>query len=690
MSFNSIWPGRTRFRREWCFALAGATAVGVIIGCGGGGGGGGGGTAGSTAGSTSGGNNTKVLTGANLDIAIGVTNAKATAAGSAVPFMLLKQVTPTFIARPSRDPVKIDALGLWVTSKTLTGGDLETDYFTTANASVSSQVGAIKIHPTGTAPAITYTAVGQITGGNIPMTLNNPDKPLKIAFTDKVANTMTGELVLPQSSTVKQQITLDLNLNMNDSHQVGGGVTVVYTYQADLGGGFIVPIGTTTTLSGISGTVDSISGAASVSADNPLGGAALTATGTGTLNLDTGDFTLTLTAGDPTLLGLTAKTNPVTGVKTHQLTVTGPAGLNKVIADPNTFNIGTLLTAATGGTGGKGYQTPLVLSASGATNVTVSQAIGDGQMVGYGTNGTKQTPLYWAQPGFAPTPLGTPPSGNGSATAYGIASYSGQTVIVGSYVTPAGKTQPLFWIRSSGSDNFKPTVATSLQNGGEFRAISANGNYIVGWQYDSSFIQKPLAYVSGTPYALLTDGRQTNLRAIGVSNDGTVLGEGDGPDSKPGLWQKISVDTASNSIKTTFHTLPYPNGFSSGYLSVFHISPTGVVAGGDGSKALFWSPDGGYGPDELNKGSNVAAQAYAVNDAGTQFAGSIILTTAATEPDLAVWPSRTAAAVDIESKVPNALAYSHLSGFFLLNDGSLVCLATVNSKVDFLYIQFKK
>ncbi len=104
---------RLRPQRAVC-ALATASLLALVIGCGGGG------ASGVPTGPGGGVNNDKTISGSNVDVAVGVTVAKSTDA-SAVPFAVLNAVNPagaTAFNRPlTSGPTYVPGLKLYASSK---------------------------------------------------------------------------------------------------------------------------------------------------------------------------------------------------------------------------------------------------------------------------------------------------------------------------------------------------------------------------------------------------------------------------------------------------------------------------------------------------------------------------------------------------------------------------------------------
>ena len=512
---------------------------------------------------------------------------------------------------------------------------------------------------------MTFTVAGDITAGSIPMHV-----ALTITLLDSVgANTMKGVL-----NMTKDNIDLNLDLSLLDNGQVGNKGSMVVKYNYAFGG---TQVPTTTTLTNLKGSpLTTITGDASISATVFDPSVPSTGTGTGSIDLVHGNMTLKITDGP--LAGLLQTFNG----GNNTLTLTTSTGLQKVISEVNTFLMGSLK----GDTGPKSpYHNPIPLS--GGSNIVIGQALGNGEMVGYSTDASnKTTPLYWTSPAAQPITLDLP-SNAIQGTARGIAQYAGQRVVVGSSTDADSVMQPCFWIQAAGQLAFKPLRATSLPHGGSFLAISANGNTSVGFMYDSNFKEQPMAYISGTPYPLLTDDRQTSLRAIGVDNFNDILGDGSLGQLTPGVWQNVSVDVASNTIKTKFKPLDN-QGISDPNLNAQHISPSGAIVGGTGSEIIVWLRENQFGPMDLAKGTSSGGEAYGVSADGTKFAG-MIYPQGSTTGDLAYWSYIGNPPVDVSKQIANLGNYVSIAGDFLLNDGSFICLAKNKSttKVDFIYIK---
>ena len=655
-------------RRVSAIALVAAS---IMAGCGGGGGGG----------STPLSNN-KILTVANLGTAVGVASVKSEVAGIAVPFAILSATSPTqkgALQRATPGLAAVPGMGLYV-MKAVSGKTLTLSFFTDiAGKDPAGTIVATSNETLGSAYTyspnpLTLHATGSITGGAIPLTAD-----FTIQFTDaKGANTLVGTLDLPQD-----QVNLNLNLSLDDLGNVGSAGTISSTYTYSFSG---LSVPTTTTMTNLVGTPvtpgsfpAAISGDATVSGSVP-GFGAETGTGTADLNLATGSFNLTLTGGS--LKGLLDVFDP--GHDTLSVTPPG-GGTPTTIQNVTSFPISSLLTVPPVST--PGYQAPVAIQGG---NVTVEQTLGDGEMVGLALDSTNQTTgYYWPSPTAAPQPLDAPTGGSHTA-AYGIATYSGQTVVVGSYQDASGLVQPCFWIDTSGA--FKPyTASGSWPNGGAFQAISANGNTIVGYAYSSRQVQQPIAYISGSLYSLSGDGRSTNLRAIAVDNSNDILGAGDGGMPVPGVWPKASVDTTTSKILTAFKPLPGLNA-NEGFPEAFHISDNGVIAGGDGIYGLYWQSSDGFAVHEVPLGAGSSTFAYGINHAGTQFTGQIYAGSPAITGDLAYWPSLTSAPVDVSAKLGSLQgSYENVAGFFLLDDGSMIAISNTpkTTTTQFIYIQKK-
>ena len=665
MSFISL-NRENCLSRKASFATCAAVIIALSTGCGGGSGGGAGNA------------NNKIISGQNLGVAIGVADSKAAVAGIAVPFVVLALASPAPIvpdlARSSKTRGGLTAVaGLNLYSSSVVAGKTLTLSFF-SDAAGQHKVGTITVVSTETIGSsytypVAFHATGSITGGSIPLSGD-----FTATFTDsKGANTLAGSLNLTSNN-----IALMFNLSLNDSGAVGSNGTITASLNYNFQGSQI-PI--TTTLSGLSGgPTTSITGAAAITATVPILGNQ-TGSGTGTLDILDDTFTLDVTAG-----GLQGLLEAYDGGK-DTLTVTPVGGGTPVvIANASTFNIASLLTATTtGGTGTSGYQAPLAIQGTGT--VSVEATLGDGEMVGYSRDTTNATTgYYWASPTAAPEALDAPANGT-HTSAHGIATYSGQTVIVGSYQDSSGVTQPCFWILTNGA--FKPYAASStLPNGGVFQSISPNGNTIVGYSFTSAEEQQPIAYFSGTFYNLPITS-QVNVRAIAVDNNNDILGTGYGSAPVPGVWPHVAV--TNGAITTAFQPLAEPSGIGE-TPEAFHMSDNGVIVGTDGFNALYWKSSDNFAPHVLQLGDNAGVNAYGVNHAGTQATGSLFATSPATTYDIAYWSSLTASPTDVSTKLGSLQgSYTSPAGFFLLDDGSIIAMATVppSTVSHYIYIQKK-
>ena len=469
-------------RKGKVFGLA--ALVSVLVGCGGGGGGS------SSGGGGGGGNSNLVLLGDNAEFAVGITNAKSQIVGSTVAFGILEKVTPSpsfhlgnsFGTRTSGGSTLIPGLNLYQTT-TISGKTMTLAY--TTDQAGHNKVGQLvatcsQTIGSGYTFPVTFTIKGDITGGSIPI-----HAYFTITLLDSQgANTMKGVLNL-----TKDNMDLKLDLSLDDAGKVGnsGSLTITYNYAVQ---GLSIP--TTTVLTNLTGGPSTtINGDAKVSATVLDPTVPSIGTGTGKIDLVNGTVTLNLTSGD--LAGLLATFNG----GSDTLTETTSSGLNKVFTQVSTYVITTLKSSA-GNLNNFAFHNPVQVPGDG--RVFVQQALGNGEMVGYSLDSQNaSTAYYWASPTTYPVVL-DPPAGATHAAAFGIAQYASQTVVVGNYQIGT-VTQPCFWMRPNGSGVFKTTKATALPNGGSFTAISANGNTAVGYQYDTNFVEKPMAYISGTPLA---------------------------------------------------------------------------------------------------------------------------------------------------------------------------------------------
>lgn len=660
--------------RVWGGAFLSAGLAAAVIGC-----------AGSGAGTPSG--NNKVLSGNNQAVAVGVITAKVTAGGMAVPLAVLKSVSPTGVPSRLRPAAltPVPSMGLWM-SAAVSGKTLTLKYFTDAQG--KNPAGQITVSSTETIGSsysypVTFTASGQLTGGNIPLSID-ASNPLVITFTDSKANTMMGRF-----DFTKDNVVFSLSLSLNDQGALGASDSISASYNYHYLG---VPVPVSVKLTSLNATgsgnnpVTKVVGSAAISVQNPLTGSAVTGNGTGTLDLTAGTFGLSNVTGDLTGLLTLYK------ISTDSLNVSIGSGFHDVINNASTFNLGSLLTstgATNGGTGGGGFQAPKAIQGTGS--VTVEAALGDGEMVGFALDSSNQsTGYYWASPTAAPLTLDAPTNGSHTA-AHGIASYSNQTVIVGSYTAQGGTVQPCFWIDTTGTHVFRAYAATSmLTYGGVFQGISANGNTIVGYSYDQAFNEQPIAYMSGSFYPLKTDGRSGNLRAVAADNANDILGAGNGSQPVPGVWKAVSVNMTTHTIDTPFTALGNDN--LGGSPQALHMSDNGVVVGGDGFNAFYWRSADGFQTHLLPAGENFGVMGYGVNHAGTQFGGALFQSSPATNSDLAFWPSLTGAPVDVTAKLGSSVGtYKNLAGFFVLDDGSIIAIGTTSGSTSpqFVYIQNK-
>jgi len=661
--------GRDRLRLLGSsLVLLSAFAITAVVGCGGGGGtgaaGGGGGAA-----------NNKVLSGTNLNIGVGVTIAKSTDV-AIVPFSVLNSVNPGagpgFPVTRSSAPTFVPGLNLYSAS-TITGKVLTTSFYSDAAGKNSAgKLTVVSTEPIGSAYTypVSFHATGAISGGSIPLSAD-----FSIVFSDSHgANTLKGTLTLS-----KDNIAMILNMSLDDAGKVGSSGSIKSTYSYNYQG---TPIPVSTTLTNLTGSpTTTIHGDASVDATVPVFGDQK-GTGAGVLDLINGTFTLNVTAGP--LQGFLADFNR----GNDTLTVNTGSGFSDVVNGASGFNLGTLLKTTT--SSGAGYQAPSTVQGSGRVNV--EQTLGDGEMVGFSLDpSNKTTGYYWPNPTAVPQELPAP-TGGSHTSAHGIATYSGQTVVVGSYSSSSGTIQPCFWIDTSGSHVFQPyTASGTLPYGGEFEGISANGNTIVGFSYSQTFVKSPIAYISGSLYNLPGDGRHSNLMALAVDNSNDILGAGDGLSPYPGIWSNASVDPSTSQITAKFVALPEFNGLNTTVQAV-HISDNGVVVGGDGQIGLYWQKSEGFAPHPLPMGSNAGATGYAVNHAGTQAAGSLYAVSPSTTTDLSFWSTLKASPVNVSLKLGSAASgYPNLSGFFILDDGSLIAMGTTTSSTNlqFFYIQKK-
>ncbi len=657
--------------RQAVLAIAGAGIIALVLGCGGSGGLGGNNGKG-------GGGAKKTLTATNFNIATGLVMAKATTAGVAVPFAVLNSLNPKpgHLRGAATTWTPVPGMELFESSQ-VSGKTLTLNFAT--DAAGKNKAGSVVAQSSQTLGStykypVSFDVNGNITGGSVPL-----QAQFTLTLTDALhANTLKGALLLTNDGT---NVGFDLSLDDQGNVASDGTILATYTYTNQ---GLPVPLLVEfTQLSGTPLTAIN-SKMAYVTANIPFLGEE---DGTGTGSLDLVDGTVTLTISDGALKGLVESFNAGKNV----LTVTAAGGFQQVIDNATTVSLASLLTTpatttTTTTSGGSGYAAPIVVKGSGS--ITVSQALGDGEMVGYGMDSTyRSTGYYWASPTASPVTLSAPAGGSHTA-AYGIESSGGLEQIVGSYQAKSGLLQPALWVLKSGT--WQPNAITTVfPYGGVFEGISPNGkNTIVGYSYTATQTQVPFAFIGGVAYLLPTDNRFGNLRAIAVDDNNNVLGAGDGGTPAPGVWANISI--TGGSIKTPFKALPGLNGIG-GATTAYQMSDNGVIVGGNGLNGIYWQATNGFAPNEFALGSNAGSTAYGINHAGTMATGQLYAASPSTTSDVCVWPTLSGAPVDVTKKLGATQgAIQNPAGFFLLNDGSIVALASAKSGgLQFLYIQSK-
>jgi len=624
-----VFFGNKRFRS----AAAAAVGISLMAGCGGGGGGGG---------NPGGGH---AISGDNLQFAAVTADVKAAAAGSAGPLQVLQAIQTnanSMLAHRTRTaPTLVDFLNLYM-SESVSASSITMNYSATANG--GHDAGQIVI---STTDKKTFHATGSITGGGLPLTLD-----MTVVLTNSSgANTINGTVNL-----TKQQISFTMkNLSADATGAIAKTGEMDVNYQGLA----------TTVFTGFSGNATGdIKGNVSVAE----GGKTLS--GTGVLNLLDGSVQLDIKTPDNADL----------------LTAILVAKLNSAISltDGKAIDVNDLLdfdlSSLSGSTGGlpngstTAYSAPVAVSGpSGASNVFVSQALPNGQMVGQATVSSGTEAVYWDSPASIPAALPMP-VGAVSSVAYGIANTGSKRIVVGSYTVAGGFSEPCSWTSTSGSGTTfaAPVIysinATKYPSGGTVRAISRNGAYAVGTvlvgvndvpvQFTSSgVLEFPLGVLAGN-----------TMDVIGVSNTDAVLATENG-NVNPVVW--VNVKISGSSLTADMATLVNTSSSNMPSTKAFHMDAFGTVVGGQGDgKALYWDNEG-YEAHVLKTADGEPAVAYSLTDGAASFAGLINPTT--TSIDIASWSSTSANAVDVTKTLPSS-SFINLAAQFILSDGSFIAL----------------
>jgi hypothetical protein len=671
----------------------------LLIGCGGGGSGAFGGS--KTNGS---GGGAPVFTGNKAVEAVAISTAKSVDVAEVGPFAVLRMMAPTGSGLTQAPGSLVKRVGSrLIPSSTLTSvpflglyekGSVANNVLTVSfysDAAGKTYAGKMVINSTANVTSTAYTSYPvtirtdlDITGGKIPVTGS-----FFLVFQGQNQNALAGGLTLTAPGSNSPLNTIGVGFNVSVDPKLNVSSDSIFTVQQN---------GLNATMTNLSGrVVDNIIGDVSV---DPLG-----LRGKGSLNLEAATFTITFADASGSTSASTDSSN--------KLTVSFPSGASDIVEDPAAFLISGLQTTGTssgtngtttattgsttgttgtnsGTTGSTGFQTPTVISnASGG----ITQALSDGELVGNQDNGGYFVGQYWSSPTAQPIVL-PPPSGYVYTEAHGIVKTSTQTVVVGSYYEAAGNVgdtyhHPCVWTAGLHLTSFgAPTLLSlgSLGKNGDALAISPDGREIVGFFNDTTLKENPVMWLNGTPLALPTDGRSTNLDAIGIDSHFDIIGQGEYPNTMPVVWQKVVV--SSGQINVLPRALTFPNG--STFQNVFRISPTGVAVGGSTLGPLYWSMNNAFKMTVLKtpSGTGKNGGAYAISDDGTKAAGTFQIGSSYNS-DLGYWPTLSSTATDV-TKTYSSPAYSDMLGLFILGDGSLIAMGQdASSNLDYLYLKSK-
>ncbi|HWD40236.1 MAG TPA: hypothetical protein VG944_15415 [Fimbriimonas sp.] len=681
MSVQSQW---SKSRPRFGGMVAGASvAIGLalMIGCGGGGGGGGGGS------------NFKKITEDNAAIDVAIAGQQAVSAGIVAPFTVLQETAPPGVftnlapnglgkMHPNGDPVFVPSLNLYAVT-TVSGKNLSTKFYDNQNQTgpegTMTATGSEGIGSTYTYP-VQIDATVNITGGNIPMSggfqimlLDSHGK--NTIKTHDVTQTFDKQAL----SLPKNMFVISMNLSGDDSLSVAKSDTIDVNDQQF----------------GIVCHLTNLSGSAATKIKGDLNVDPQKWTGSGTIDLTAGTFSMSLTddLGKAILSAITNGTDAITL----------PSGLTKTIDDPNSFitsvlatgsggtTAGSTSTSSTSSAGGTGYAEPVPIAKQDPDgSLTLSKALGDGEIVGTQRVGVATQALYWSTPTATPVLL-TPKNSVDSTAALGISAVGGGT-IVGSEFDGAAN-HPCYWQKKSGVYGTAVWLPLgSLGPNGEAVAVSSKTRTIVGDITGTNGVKVPAYWdPNGTLYPMKSDGRSTDLKATGIDDNYDVLGGGYYPSQNPVVWLKATVSTSGvTGVNAVPQALP-GIGLMSG-MTAQAISDNGIVVGGSNESPLYWSLANGIEPHLLPQanGTGPLGVAYGITADGAKATGLIQRRPDLTISDMCVWTSLTKQPIDVSTQLTTT-NYNNLAGFFLLSDGSIVGpgIKSGETSVTWLYTKAK-
>ena len=514
-----------------------------------------------------GGGGTATLKGNAAFRAAAIASDQSLGAGIAYPYVALQIVSPDgsgalgagsplaafpswldgLVAAPAA-PQLVPALNLYASTATFSANTATIDFY--SDSAGTQSAGAVTItlpagsmgDPDGGVTYPSYPDQAQIsvdiTGGNLPSKGN-----IVVKFTDSSgANTMTGSLV------IKSATTLTLDLTLSPSLDVGGTITIAQN-------------GETTTCSHVTGALTG-------TIDCDVAIAPLGWTGTGTMNLLTGQLTLNLNTG--------SGTSSASVDSAGHLSLGYGDGTTESIGDP--FNAPLVVPSSGGPDGGHDAGTTVpCTTASGAsgsldacfgTGGTVISDLGgigedsdiygvaiqpDGKIVAVGRRyvGQNEVALVrYASNGSMDTTFGT--AGVGPAMV-GVTA-NALVIQADGKITAVGNA---YIVTSSGINQQVMTLLRFNADG------SSDATFGAGGALNAPFT----AWANGTAVALQSDGK---IVAAGATNDGT---------SNVFAVARFNAD---GSIDTTFNT----TGTASAAAGTGSVSTTGVAIQPDGKIVL--------------------------------------------------------------------------------------------------------
>ncbi len=500
--------------------------------------------------------------------------------------------------------------GLYKTYTT-TGNTQSVAYYTdaagTKSAGTASMtiMGASSFDTAYKAYPVTVNFTANVTGGTLPFNGSGT-----VVFTDATgANSLTGKFTLPLNHVVVSgKLSLDSNSN------VSGSVDVVES-------------GATLHVTNLSGNLTSdVTGAIS---SDPYGWK-----GTGTFNLQTGKFSITLNTGSGTATAVSDASGSLTlhfADGTSQ-TITNPLTSTLAGADTGTGSGSGANGGGTTGTGSTAYNAPVALvlppgttnfahplAISGA-NIAIGQvATGKGDIVSVAWSApnhpvllapvpnTKDTdtlalsantaqivggsgafniykPAFWSgasntpqalQIGDSVVGLATSINTNGQIVGLGVSgnlTHTGIHKILIQDVTFID-TQALYWSSVAAA----PAVLTPLVTGGDAGAISINDKgQIVGYAFNAAGTRVPVYWSSpsASPIALAVPSGAASVTVAGIDNLGHIAGTSL---TAADIYSGPTTPLYWSSPTATPTVLPLPKGTVRGV--VFGLSGNGTIVG---------------------------------------------------------------------------------------------------------------